>query len=261
MHAAILFAALVACPSPQSPSLDAPFYTAASIANSAASVAGLYAPNTFITIYGANLAFVTRAMSVDDIASGMLPTSLIGTGLTVLINQVGADIYYVSPGQVNLLVPTILGAGPATLQLEVDGQAGPAVTIMLGDTAPALFQLDAVNVLATHADYSLVTSAAPAHAGEEIVLYATGLGPTIPPAVPNQLQVTAAPLAPSLGFEVLLNGMPVDPRNIAYAGIAPGYAGLYQINLILPIDVAVNPEIRVGSSALLSPAARFLLVQ
>lgn len=261
MHAAILLAALLVYQSPQSPSLDAPFYTAASIANSAANVAGLYAPNTFITIYGVNLAFVTRAMSVDDIASGMLPTSLIGTGLTVLINQVGADIYYVSPGQVNLLVPTILGAGPATLQLEVDGQAGPAVTIMLGATAPALFQLDAINVLATHADYSLVTSAAPAHAGEEIVLYATGLGPTIPPAIPNQLPLTAASLRPDVGFQVMLNGVPVGPQNVAYVGAVAGYAGLYQINLILPIDAAANPEVRVGSNALWSPPARFLPLQ
>jgi uncharacterized protein (TIGR03437 family) len=239
----------------------APYYTAASIANSAASVAGLYAPNTFVTIYGQNLAYVTVAISSDDIHGGMLPTSLIGTGVTVLINNLGAAIYYVSPGQINVLIPANLAAGPATLQLEVDGLAGPAVTIMLGATAPAMFQLDAVTVLATHADYSLVTAAAPAQPGEEIVLYATGLGTTIPPAEYNQLPPSAAPLAAGVNFQVLLNGSPVDPRDILYAGAAPGFAGLYQINLILPANTPPNPEIQIGTSAQLSPPSRFLPVQ
>jgi uncharacterized protein (TIGR03437 family) len=239
----------------------APFYTAASIANSAASVAGLYAPNTFVTIYGQNLAYVTVAISSDDIHGGMLPTSLIGTGVTVLINNLGAAVYYVSPGQINVLIPANLAAGPATLQLEVDGLAGPAVAILLGATAPAMFQLDGVTVLATHADYSLVTAAAPAQPGEEIVLYATGLGTTIPPAEYNQLPETAAPLAAGVNFQVLLNGSPVDPRDILYAGAAPGYAGLYQINVILPTNTPSNPEIQIGTSAQLSPPSRFLPVQ
>lgn len=261
MQAAIFLATLVLAY--QSPSLDAPYYTAASIANSAASVAGLYAPNTFVTIYGANLAFVTVAISADDIRGGMLPTSLIGTGVTVLINNLGAAIYYVSPGQINVLIPAgiCLAACPATLQLEVDGQAGPAVNIMLGATAPAMFQTDAATVLATHADYSLITAAAPAQPGEEIVLYASGLGPTIPPAIANQLPETAAPLAAGMNFQVMLNGSPVDPRDIAYAGAAPGFAGLFQINLILPADTPPNPEIRIGTSALMSPPSRFLPVQ
>ena len=239
----------------------APYYTAASIANSAASVAGLYAPNTFVTIYGQNLAYVTVAISADDIRAGMLPTSLIGTGVTVLIDNVGAAIYYVSPGQINVLIPANLAAGPATLQLEVDGLAGPAIVIMLGATAPAMFQSDAVTVLATHADYSLVTAAAPAQPGEEIVLYATGLGSTIPPATYNQIPEAAAPLAAGVNFLVMLNGSPVDPREILYAGAAPGYAGLYQINVILPANTPSNPEIQIGTSAQLSPPARFLPVE
>ncbi len=259
MQLAILLAVLAFADSP------GPTYTAASIANTAASVAGLYAPNTLVTIYGQYLSTVTRAISAADISGGMLPTSLIGTGVRVLVNQIGADIYYVSAGQVNLLIPTILIAGPATVQLEVDGRAGPAVTITLGDTAPGFFQLDATTVLATHGDYSLVTADAPAHAGEEIALYATGLGPTIPAAIPNQVPQSAAVLASMSSFQVMLNGVAVDPRNIVYAGAAPGYAGLFQINLIVPAGTPPNPEIRAsvgaGLSQVVSPAGRFLAVQ
>jgi uncharacterized protein (TIGR03437 family) len=238
-----------------------PFYTADSIANTASSIAGFYAPNTFVTIYGQGLAYVKRAMTQDDIRAGMLPTVLIGTGVRVLINSIPADIYYVSPTQVNLLIPTLLVAGPAIIQLIVDGLAGPPISITLDAAAPAMFQLDANTVLATHLDYSLVTAAAPAVAGEEIVLYATGLGPTIPAAIPNQIPEEIAWLASMSSFQIVLNGVPIDPLRIDYAGVTPGYAGLYQINFRLPNDAPQNPEIRVGNGNALSPPVRYLPVQ
>ena len=139
-----------------------PYYTADSIANSAANVTGLYAPNTFVTIYGQNLAYTTRALAASDIAGGMLPTVLGSTGVRVLINNIPANIYYVSPTQVNLLIPTSLIAGPVMLQLVVDGLAGPAIPILLQSAAPSLFQLDATTVLAVHLDGSTITAASPA---------------------------------------------------------------------------------------------------
>jgi uncharacterized protein (TIGR03437 family) len=238
----------------------APSYTAAGIANTASAIAGFYAPDMFISIYGANLSYVTEAITQADLAAGILPTALIGTGVRVLINQIAADIWYVSPTLVNLLVPTSLVAGPAVVQLEVDGIAGPPITIMLGATAPSLFQLDATDVLGTHLNGSIITAAAPAQPGEWIVLYATGLGPTVPAAVPNQVPQTAARLASS-DFQVVLNGVAVDPSRVAYAGVTPGYAGLFQINVRIPDDAPANPEIRVGSSAVLSVAGRHLFVQ
>jgi uncharacterized protein (TIGR03437 family) len=238
----------------------APYYIEASIANTAASIADFYAPNTFVTIYGLNLAHVTKAMTADDISGNMLPTALIGTGVRVLINQIAADIYYVSPTQINLLIPTLLIGGPATVQVEVDGLAGPPITIMLGSTAPALFQLDASTALATHLDGSKVTQDAPAHGGEVVVLYATGLGPTVPAAIPNQLPAGIAVVA-ARDFQVQLNGVAVDRTAVIYAGVVPGYAGLYQINLRLPQDAPQNPEIRVGTTSQMSPAQRYLPVQ
>jgi uncharacterized protein (TIGR03437 family) len=239
---------------------SAPYYIEASIANSAASIPDFYAPNTFITIYGVNLARVTKAMTTEDISGTTLPTALIGTGVRVLINHISADIYYVSPSQINLLIPTLLIAGPAIVQTEVDGLAGPPVTIMLGATAPTLFQLDSVTVLATHLNGSKVTGDSPAHAGEVIVLYATGLGPTVPAAIPNQLPMSLAVVA-ARDFQVELNGVAVDGAQVLYAGVVPGYAGLYQINLRVPEDAAGNPEVRVGTNAQMSPAGLYLPVQ
>lgn len=238
-----------------------PSYTASSIANSASNTAGLYAPNTFISIYGTNLAYGTAAIGPDDLSAGMLPTALPGTGVRVLINSILADMYYASPTQVNALIPASLVPGPATIQVVYDALAGPPISVTLGAAAPALFQQDAQVVIATHGNGPLVTNASPAQPGETVVLYATGLGPTLPAAIPDRIAAAAAPIADLAGFQVLLNGVAVDPHQVLYAGVTPGFAGLYQINLQLPANTPSNPEIRIGFSTVMSPPGRILPVQ
>jgi uncharacterized protein (TIGR03437 family) len=116
-------------------------------------------------------------------------------------------------------------------------------------------------VIATHGNGPLVTPEQPATAGEVVVLYATGLGPTLPAQLPNRLAESAAPVADFERFLVLLNGVPVAREDILYAGVTPGFAGLFQINLRLPMDVPPDPEIRSGYPELLSPPGRILSVR
>ena len=257
MASVVLLAALVLAQS----SGSGPYYTADSIANSAANVTGLYAPNTFVTIYGQNLAYTTRALSASDISGNMLPTVLGTTGVRVLINNIPANIYYVSPTQVNLLIPTSLIPGPVMVQLVVDGLAGPAIPILLQSAAPSLFQLDAVTVLGVHLDGSTITAASPAKAGEVVVLFASGVGPTNPAAIPNQIPQRAASVTPLSSFSMLINGAPLNPQQVLYAGVVPTFAGLFQINVLLPDDTPSNPQIQVGYAGIMSPAGKILPVQ
>jgi uncharacterized protein (TIGR03437 family) len=221
----------------------------------------MYAPNSFITIYGKQLSYATRAMGPDDLRGGTLPTVLIGTGVRVLINHVPADMYYVSPTQVNVLAPASLVAGPATIQLINDGLAGPEINIVLDSVAPAMFQLGGTVVLAAHLDGTIISSDAPARRGEVVVIYATGLGPTAPPAIPNRLPDAAAFLARLADFAVWLNGAPLPATRILYAGISPPYAGLFQINLRIPEDAPADPEIRCGFPESMSRAGGILPIR
>jgi uncharacterized protein (TIGR03437 family) len=144
---------------------EAPSYTAASIVN-AATVTGALAPNTIATLYGTGLAYITRAVSADDIRAGIMPLILPGSGVRVSIGEAPAHIYYVSPTQVNLLVPDNLIPGPVEVQLTLDGRAGPAVKIQLAAAAPALFKWTEQWIVACHADGSVVTPESPARPGE-----------------------------------------------------------------------------------------------
>jgi uncharacterized protein (TIGR03437 family) len=93
----------------------------------------------------------------------------------------------------------------------------------------------------------VLTPSSPAKPGDIVVLYATGLGQTVglPPENYLQLPTTAARLVAGANLKVLLNGVAVDSSAIGYAGVAPGYGGLYQINLTLPKSTGANPEIRL----------------
>jgi uncharacterized protein (TIGR03437 family) len=225
---------------------EAPIYSADSLVNSADNQSGWLAPNTIATLYGKNLAYTTKTLTSDDVRGGFLPTVLPTTGVRILVNGLPGNPYYVSPTQINFLVPPNLLPGPATVQLVIDGLAGPPIPVTLGPAAPALFQLDQQTVIATRTDGTLITPATSAKPGDVVVLYATGLGQFVPPVGYGELPSAAAPLKTLSDFQVFLDGNPVDSSAIAYAGAAPGFAGLYQINLILPGSTGRNPEIRIA---------------
>ena len=225
---------------------EAPIYYAESLVNSADNQSGWLAPNAIATLYGKYLAYNTATIASTDIRGGVLPTVLPSTGVRILVNGLPASPFYVSPSQINFLIPSNLLPGPATVQLVIDGLAGPPVSVRLGSAAPALFQLDQQFAIATHANGSLITSSAPARPGELVVLYATGLGQTVPPMGYLELATAAATLKEADSFQALVDGATVDRTAIAYAGITPGCAGLYQVNLTLPAATGANPEIRIA---------------
>jgi len=241
---------------------QAPVYSAASIVNAASNVVGALAPNTFATIYGTGLSYSTRAMAPEDIRSGRLPTEL--GGVRVLVGGTPAVLYYVSPGQVNLLIPTwkAMNWPDSEIQVLADGKAGPAVSIKLLETAPALFQWSETTVVATRPDWTPITAAAPARPGDWVILFATGLGETVPETIWGQTPSAAAPLKRLSEFRVLLGDAVLEGhRGVFYTGAAPGLAGLYQINLKLPEQLGDDPEIRIALGDQISPAGLRLPVR
>ncbi len=249
----ILAAVIGSTPANPTAERQAPSYSAAGIVNAASNQANAFAPNTFISIYGANLAWTTRSLQGGDISGNRLPDVLPGTGVRVWVSNIPAHVYYVSPGQINVLLPSLLRAGPTKLSIQIDSTYGPSIPITLAAAAPAFFQLDAHTVIGVHGDGRTITADLPAAPGEWIALYATGLGTTIPSPEYAEIPRQPAPLADAKNFGILLNGVNVDRTRIAYAGVAPSFAGLYQINLRLPDDVGPDPEIRITASGILSP--------
>ena len=140
----------------------APSYSAAGIVNAATQTAGILAPNTIATIYGTNLSWTTHAVDSGDLNGGTLPFAL--EGVSVNVNGILGSVFFVSPGQINFLIPYDITALSATVYVERQGIVGPPVTIPLANTAPGFFEWNGNFALAEHADGSLITSSAPAQA-------------------------------------------------------------------------------------------------
>lgn len=235
---------------------NAPNYTAAGIVNGATFTPGI-APNTIVSIFGTNLSWDKGAvLSPDTMPGGVMPTTL--ANVTIYFEGWPAYLYYVSPTQINLLVPSNLLPGTFQFWVDRQGTRGPIVTVTLQNAAPAIFQIAAGVVIATHLDGSVVSNSSPATAGEIVTLWATGLGQTYPALVEGALPSAAQWLLQMDQFTVEVNGAALDPTAILYAGVAPGYAGLYQVNVRLPEVLPPNPEIRLGLGGILSPPGQVL---
>ncbi|MGD1069087.1 MAG: hypothetical protein ABSB15_03020 [Bryobacteraceae bacterium] len=235
----------------------APSYSAASIVNAATQTAGPLAPNALATLYGTNLAFDTVAAST--LIGGTLPSSLDGVSLSV--GNIAAPLLFVSPGQINFIVPYDLLPDTVTVYVARQNLAGPVVTIQLNATAPGLFSWNGNQAIAIHLNGTLISADSPAHAGEIVVVYAAGLGRTSPDTSSGRIAGSAASIVAAAQMQVLLNGAPLPAASVLYAGLAPGFAGLYQINLVLPTPVPVNPQIQIAFGPLVSPASIQLAAQ
>jgi len=237
----------------------APSVSAANVVSSATSLAGPVAPNSWVTIFGSNLSATTRAWSASDFVNGTMPFSL--DGVSVMVNLFGAPrltcIGYVSPTQINFLLPPDTSITAATVQVRNPAGMSTAVPITIQANAPQLFSIDGKNVLGTHANGALLGKAglvpsattSPAAPGETIVIYGTGMGATTPALVPAQLPAEAAPLA-------TLPVVTIGGANatVLSAVVPAGTAGVYQINVQVPAatangDQQVVVQVGTGSSA------------
>lgn len=237
------------CPS----DVTAPCYTAATVVNSATNQP-LLAPNGMATIYGAFLSFSTKALTPGDLAAGLLPIRLPGTEVTVIVDGYAAPLWYISPGQINFQVPSNLRSGQdVPMFVARDGKAGPTVIVRLASESPGFYAADPETVIAVHLDGSLITRQQPARRGEAVVLFANGLGQTVPDTPYRMVPTGAASLLRMREFRILLNGVEVPPDRVPYAGTAPGFAGLYQINLLLPDNAPETPEVQIQLGDAVSP--------
>jgi uncharacterized protein (TIGR03437 family) len=163
-----------------------------------------------------------------------------------------APLFYVSGLQVNLQVPwELAGQTQTTLAATLNGRTSSPQTVSLAPFAPAIFSMNSQGtgqgaVLDTSS--YLVDSSHPATSGTTYIsIYCTGLG-----AVTNQPATgSAAPTTGPLSWTtivpvVTIGGAPAG--TVSYYGLAPGFAGLYQVNALVPAASAKGASVPVTIS-------------
>ena len=190
-----------------------------------ASFEPLVSPGSVVSIFGTELASSTVAAS-----SVPLSTSL--NGVTVLVDGVEAPLYFVSDGQINAQIPFGITADRVEVVVVTPlGQSEPQTCALL-PAAPGIFTLDSdgkgTPILLDPA-FSLLDTAAPS---QRVILYATGLGETDPPAATGMGGSGGEPFNRVVDLpEVYIGGRQAD---VEFAGLAPGFVGVYQLNVVAP---------------------------
>ena len=200
------------------------------------------APGTLLEIYGQNLASTARAWQESDFQLNRAPTVL--DQVKVAIDGKDAYVAYVSPGQVNIEVPDGVATG-AGVPVVVTNSAGSSVSypVTVSGLAPAILAPSSFAAKGTQyaaailADASFAAPVAvlpgvttrPATPGEVLVLYGIGLGPVTPSSPAGTLASGTTTIARPL--QVMLGQ---TAAQVQYAGLAPGYTGLFQINVQVP---------------------------
>ncbi len=184
-------------------------------------------PGELITLFGTNLANSTATASIP------FPSSL--GGVQVMINNRPAPVYAVSAGQISAVVPYATSGDWATIQVINNGKPSNTVTLFNRDCSPGVFTLSSGgdgNGAVLHADYQVVNAANPAKQGEVILIFATGLG-VVSPAVTDGAPGPVSPLSTIADGAVYFGN---SKGVMYYKGLAPGLAGLYQLNVQIPSD-------------------------
>ena len=177
-------------------------FAANGVVNAASFTAGI-APGGAMAIFGQGLAGAGAITSVD----------FDGTSATVLS---------ASTFQVNALVPASLAPGNHTLHVR-SAYGTAQQTVAVAAVAPAIFLVGnpAAGAIVNQ-NGSLNSTTNPAARGQYVTVYATGLGAVV---AQGGLSVTSAAVTVAIGGEQL---------PAAFAGLSPGYPGLYQVNVLIP---------------------------
>jgi uncharacterized protein (TIGR03437 family) len=211
-----------------------------SISNAAAANPGVaVAPGSYISIFGSALSDDT-----DSSSTARLPLAIdyviVSFDVPSAVISVPGHLTYVSPSQVNVQVPWELeGQTSAQVKVTIDYSYGNVVTLPLQNFAPAFFEVSTGAVAALDMNYEVIGASNPAVHGQSIALYANGLGPVNnPPASGDPASSTA--LTPTTSTPVVTIGGATAP--VSFSGLAPGFAGLYQINVTVPSTIAAGQQ-------------------
>jgi len=192
-------------------------------------------PGSLVSIYGLNFS-ADQSFLADRFP---LPPAL--GGISILLNGEALPMQAVTPWQVNAQLPQSIPVGNIALQLVVNGAAANSITAETVATAPSPFAFSATDpqdgfaywqAAAFHAGTAVLADAAhPAAAGETLETYGCGLGVTSP-QVPGGEPSPASP--PAAAVVTPQAQIALAPARVTFAGLVPGLAGIYQVNVVVP---------------------------
>lgn len=224
-----------------------PVVPPASVVNNASFAAGTspLAPGTIVAIFGSNLDDGSKNPFSAFGANGELLTTLGGASVT--FNGISAPLFSAFPGQLNVQIPLELAnANSATVVVTMGGQSSAPQQVSLSSLSPGIFttaqtgsgqgviQIANTTTFAAPAGSIPGSAARAVKAGEFITIYCTGLGPVNNPPGTGKA-ASGDPLSTTTTTPtVTIGGV---AATVSFSGLAPGFVGLYQVDVEIPQGV------------------------
>jgi uncharacterized protein (TIGR03437 family) len=222
----------------------APLVNAGGVVSTASGQGGApVAPGGFVSIYGSNLASATSI-------SETLPYQTELAGTQVLLGGLPLPLEFVASGQINALVPFGVPVNtPLQLIVAANGSYALPETLIVAPAQPAVFTQNesgsgagAILVVTPKGAQFLATASTPASAGDVLEIFCAGLG-AVDPAVPDGSGAPSSTLSHTVGTVTATIGG--QSAQVPFAGLAPGFAGLYQVNVTVPPGIAPGDNVPV----------------
>jgi uncharacterized protein (TIGR03437 family) len=217
-----------------SPGYETPVAPVAStngaVVNGATFAAGYaVSPGSIASFFGGFLA--TSSASASSLP---LPNTLANVSATVN-GTIPVPLFYASAGQVNFQVPFEAAGSYANFAVTTASGQTLTVPLLLNAVSPGIFT-NANGAAAVHGVTGMpITSASPAQPGEVISLFTTGLG-AVYPTPATGAAASASPL--SLVSSQVTATIGGQSAAVSFAGLAPTFVGLYQVNVQIPAGVS-----------------------
>lgn len=198
------------------------------------------APGSIMTSFGLGLSGgIAAAQSVP------LPTTL--ADLSLIAAGRPAPLFFVQPGQVNGQLPVETPVGMTTQIVARSGQRLTSpVEVTVANAGPGIFATPSAagpfRAIAQNQNFSLNTAANPARIGEALIVYFTGLGEADPSIASGQPASLNVPSFGTLPATATIGG---QPATVLFSGLAPGFVGLGQANVLIPEGVATGPGVPI----------------
>jgi uncharacterized protein (TIGR03437 family) len=222
-----------------------PYISPAGVTSAAGTIpAPGVAAGSLITIFGQSLSTTTQVGPASPLAQTL-------GDVVVLLGDRFLPLVFVSPTQINALLPSDVAPGSYTLTVKVTGYPDISAPMTVVRNAPGIFSSSYNNtnnyVMAVHADGTLVTPDSPAKANETITIYGTGFGPyTTQPA--DGFAVPATPVY-TLADPTVVFAADTQQLNPVSVVATPGMVGVTSANLKianLPAGTTVNLRVNVN---------------
>jgi uncharacterized protein (TIGR03437 family) len=196
------------------------------------------APGTFVTLFGSGFGSQNATTTAFPVKTNL-------AGVQVTVNGTSAPVYSVVGGAnplITAIVPYGVSGPTATFQVIVNNNKSNTVTVPLAGTAPGVFSVPPngiSNGAIRHADGTIVDSNSPATRGEEVAVYLGGLGAVTPTVNDGQATPTNTFYKISGPVVVYVGG---QQANVPFAGLTPTLAGLYQLNIQIPVTIGSGAQ-------------------